>query len=486
MKCAICNRKIKENEEKIYPGVDGKVYCERCVHEKQLIHCSHEGCPRYMLASEAHLTGKGFLCNDHFNHHYGTCAECGEVLQHKFLHRINSRTEICQTCFEKKYFQCEECGEVHQNSEKVVINVEGREITICRDCRKNYKNCPHCGKLMHHRKIITFLMRNDGPTQITRCESCVGEEFFRCSECGNWHKKDDIKFIWVGEERQELPEWRKYICEICKYRRGVIHNYSFKPPIHKYVKEAETSEVLFGMENEIELNFNKSSEKKVVRLSNDDNIELDYRRWMSFEIEKLMPEFFYQKSDGSLRYGIEMVSHPATLEYWYSREGDIRNLFSFLIRERCEGRNASKAGMHVHITRTKMNRAHMNSFSGLIHGNRNWIQKLALRNGNHYSQYIDIPKNDASAAEKILGEHQDRYKSVNWNNRNTVEVRIFQSVLEMDRFFGNLEFCKAAYYFTQTRSTAECLADDVFEKFKEYVVENGYKYLPSILNGIRI
>ena len=154
-------------------------------------------------------------------------------------------------------------------------------------------------------------------------------------------------------------------------------------------------------------------------------------------------------------------------------------MFEFLKSESCQGEYATTAGMHVHCSREGMNRIHQNCFSAFIYSNKSRVQKIAGRSSNSYSRYKSFNRDNITEITKVFEKHDNRFDAVNWRNKKTVEVRIFQSTININNFLSNLEFCNSVYMFTKEKSIADIVSHDCFKNFCNYLESNNYKYLPQ-------
>lgn len=477
--CAECGN----TSEQLFPGMNGNFYCHSCITRMQLVKCVHEGCNKYLKPGEAYLSGKGFLCKDHWEQEYGWCDSCGALVIKKYAHIINNGSRICEHCFESSYFVCEDCGEIFPLSLCNEIEIDGRIKKICHSCREdNYSTCSRCGKLtMNSDFISTRYRKRNGETEVVvACRSCVESIAHQCSHCGDWFENE----IVLHDEDT---------CDRCYYKNSIIHNYGFKPKAVPRKDKEENSELLFGIENEIELKYGDPDKDMFIDSDNENFIietpsgefYVDYKRYVAHRIDTSIPGFFYQKNDGSINFGMEIVSHPATLEFWRSQKDKIEELFSFLRSEGCEGDEANSVGMHIHVTRNKMNRSHQNSFAAFVYSHREKIEKLAGRSSNGYTKMIRLPNSAADSDEtarfeRIVINNDDRYSAVNWRNKNTVELRMFQSTLNTNHFIANIEFAHALYHFSKERTVLECVNDVSWESFCSFI-EDKYEYLKNMM-----
>jgi len=488
--CSICGQVTADLKR----GENDKYYCDECIKTHSLVQCAAEHCHKYLQQDEIFLSGVGYLCKEHLEKNYDFCSCCGSFEKKKYLNKLSDGKKICNYCLSQNYFICESCGEVHKLEDSCEVTVNGSKQKICKNCRERfYTNCPICGSLENVNKInhIRYIDQNGKKKEVAVCRNCLDDKFKRCDNCGNYFHKD-TKF-----------KDDNTICECCYYSRKIIHEYSFKPRVIPKSAAAESKKLLFGIENEIELKFRspeidhyRDSENREWTIPTESGqINVDYPRYIAYKIDSAIPGLFYQKRDGSIHFGMEIVSHPATIEFWRSQEENIEKLFSFLREEGTAGDKAPTVGMHIHITRKDMNRPHQNSFSALIYSHKDNIEKLAGRPSNGYTKMIPLPNSAKDDDEKKIFEkniinNHDRYSAVNWNNSNTVELRMFQSTLKTDIFIGNIEFAHALYMFTKERTVLECINDESWDNFKNFIEEKEYNFLKQLfitrsLMGIR-
>ena len=480
--CSICG--ISSHESVLYRGENDNWYCRACIESEHMVKCAHDGCGLHLKPEEAYLSGDGFLCREHWEKKYDWCSCCGALIIKKYSYELPDGKRICEHCFENKYFICDDCGKTFPAEEAVEIEIGGAIKHICSECRnERYAICTSCGNLTMIEDFVHISYRKeDGSTdEIHACRNCAETVAHQCSHCGGWFEKS-------------IPFHDEDVCDRCYYRYDIIHNYSFKPKARPRVEKDENSELLFGIENEIELKFGDPHRS---RYSDSDNTEfrietpigkmnVDYKRYVAYKIDTSIPGFFYQKNDGSIGFGMEIVSHPATLEFWRSQKDKIEELFSFLRSEGCEGDRAESVGMHIHVSRNNMKRSHQNSFAAFVYSHRTNIEKLAGRPSNGYTKMIRLPNSAADSDEtkrfeKVVIDNDDRYSAVNWRNKNTVELRMFQSTLNTSHFIANIEFSHALYHFSKERTVLECVNADSWMNFCNFVSDSKYEYLKIMM-----
>jgi len=159
----------------------------------------------------------------------------------------------------------------------------------------------------------------------------------------------------------------------------------------------------------------------------------------------------YLKSDGTIAYGFEIVTHPHTVALHRALWQDF---FTWASRD---GFNADGNGMHVHMERRKLTPyriAMMQSFLNTP-ANESFVVEIAGRRSDRWAKL----QPHLSKMSRYEGS-QDRYQALNLTNRDTAEMRIFKGTLDPHRFFANLEFCDALCDWTARVSYQSLTVDN--------------------------
>jgi hypothetical protein len=164
------------------------------------------------------------------------------------------------------------------------------------------------------------------------------------------------------------------------------------------------------------------------------------------------------KKDGSLgENGIEICTSPGTLA-WHREKW-----LKFLGMDwagKISAWSVPTCGLHVHFSRTAMNCFSLSKFMVFVNNpqNQRFIEEMAGRTANHYSQIVKKRMCDLSTGH---------YDCVNTANRDTIEVRIFKSTLNARRVLMNLDFVDALIAFSNDGlfSVQDSMSRDVFKEF---------------------
>jgi len=173
------------------------------------------------------------------------------------------------------------------------------------------------------------------------------------------------------------------------------------------------------------------------------------------------------KDDGSLDYGIEIATQPASMEEHKTR---LAPLFANMPLGLRSWRKQS-CGLHIHVSRTPLSDlaiAKTVCFVSANH-NRRFIKMIAGRDSCSYCKIL--PKKMGRAAKY----NDDRYEAINLQNEDTIEFRLFKGTLRQASVFKALEFTDALTTY------AGCAARSIREsqsrvQFCGFVEENKSKW----------
>lgn len=317
---------------------------------------------------------------------------------------------------------CFYCGEKY--------TVDGMELIsgalVCGNCLDEETFiCSHCGERCLNDEQI-------GDENITLCESCYENYYTRCNDCNAIISREEAYYLDDDYDDEEP------YCEECYYRensRKYIHDYSYKPdPIFR-----GNGNRYFGVELEIDYGG-----------KDEDNAE------GLFNIANKNCENIYIKTDGSLDEGLELVTHPMTLDY------HINNMpWAEVVKRALQlgyrSHNTSTSGLHIHVNRNTFGNTVEEQDECLarilyfFESNWNELLKFSRRNNEQLQRWAnrygwkEEPKLILDDAKKRCG---DRYSCVNITNYSTIEFRIFRGTLKYNTIIATLqlvnEICNVA------------------------------------------
>ena len=311
---------------------------------------------------------------------------------------------------EQNFERCMFCDSEHPAEE--FLYMDGNPV--CRECFDEHTvECENCGARVWRDHAFS-----DG--HITICRLCRTNYYSTCNSCG--------AFISEGEACYYDGDDYCSSCydEICD--DSIIHCYDYKPwPI--FYPKFDKRNIYLGVELEIdEAGEDIDNARDLLDIANDER------------------ENMYVKHDGSLNEGLELVSHPMTLEE------HTNNLpWSDICRKAIQlgylSHQAGTCGLHVHVSRSAFGNleeqeavigrilyfmeAHWNELLKFSRRTQSQLDRWASRYG-----YKDTPKEVLDHAKQSgIG----RYACVNLRNADTIEFRIFRGTLKYSSFIAALQ-----------------------------------------------
>lgn len=342
---------------------------------------------------------------------------------------------------------CSHCGELIVDENYGHINGE----IICSECIDRYcTTCERCGALMWDSDSY-------GDDYTVLCRSCYENHYTRCYECDALIHNDD-SYEYDGE----------YYCRECYDNvccGDSIHDYNYKPEPVFY----GNGKRYFGVELEIDIGGKDCAyADEILAIANDSD------------------EHIYIKSDGSLNDGMEIVTHPMTLEYHknFCWDDIMRKAVSLGYRSH----QTSTCGLHVHVNRTAFsdNREEQDEIISriLYFIEHHWNELLKFSRRSEYTMnrwaarygYEHTPKAIMDKAKKSCC---GRYAAVNLCNYHTIEFRMFRGTLKYNTFIASIELvnriCDVAMYNTDDSiakiSWSDFVADITEPELIQYLKE---------------
>lgn len=322
---------------------------------------------------------------------------------------------------EQKLF-CVRCGAQIETDDYYVIEGE----PACSDCRGEHAAaCACCGE-------IVWIDDTYGNDLISLCHACYYNRYTHCCNCDALVNEDDV-YRLAGED----------YCSDCYHDEvndDTIHEYGFKPEPIFY----ESGERYFGVELEID-QAGKDSDHANILLA----------------IGNADAEHIYIKSDGSLDDGMEIVTHPMTLDYHIQFCWD--KLMSKARALGYRSHQTNTCGLHIHVNR--------NAFSDdrnvqelvisriLYFVEIHWNELLQFSRRSLYAMnrwaarygYEATPK---AILDKAKKGNCGRYAAINLCNYDTVEFRLFRGTLKPNTLYATLQLVN------RICDMAMCLSDD--------------------------
>ena len=411
------------------------------------------------------------------------CAECGAIIEDMDdatpIHGDDSF--VCPDCRDN-YIMCDECEELWDYDS--IEEIDRRNV--CPDCRdsSDYFRCDDCGTW--HRRVeggwwssTNYFETGDNHTI---CQDCFDEKYKRCDDCGEIYFIFDMTLV-ENEDGDEV-----YYCADCERSRKkkYIKNYGYKPsPIFKtgnhdkFYSSEDIRELVFGVE--LEIDKGEDPEETAGELCE-------------------ASEDIYCKHDGSLNNGVEIVTHPCTLDYHLNDLG-WDTLCDIALKHGFRSNDARTCGLHVHVGRRQLGSESYERFATtakiILLVQRHWgsLVTFTRRNESQLDRWAAKPDVDLRAAsadelvKNALRERErGRYVAVNLQNSETVEFRLFNGSLKLNTIYATLQFVSNLCLYAKNKSVDDVLAsqwNDIcgYQKYDElaaYLREHSLDNVPHL------
>lgn len=250
-------------------------------------------------------------------------------------------------------------------------------------------------------------------------------------------------------------------CVFCAENAYQIHNYSTRVPSLLKFKASKVRPKEEPLYLGIELEF-ETTDRDAARL----------------KVGKALRGHAIMKSDGSIRNGFEVVTCPATTDI------QLDVFKTFYENKPVELKNGPNVGMHVHVSRRPLSLLTIGKLTEFMNrsDNKQFIQFVGGRVLNTYCNQ----GNRSVTYPLVNGTHGERYNTLNLQNRDTIEFRIFSTPLTFSDFASRVEFVQALVdYCKPCMQAAPLKAQTHFETFINWVKQNrrSYPELTSKLKG---
>jgi len=334
------------------------------------------------------------------------------------------------------------------NSHNVELTYE--YIPLCENCSRGIPRCLNCGRI-----IMFAYNRIEDRYGNWLCLECA-QDYRRCPICNRFIHSRHV--VFDGEE---------FICPECSAimepieDNEYIKNYGYKPQPRYYGDFQK--DLLLGVE--LEVDNGGEDHRKAKRLLQIVN---------GSEDEK----FIYVKHDGSLTNGFEVVSHPATL-YHHIHVIPWQDAFEYLRSNGYDSDDTSTCGLHIHINRLFLGRTYRSIVTVearlLFFVETFWKQLVKLSRRTEYQLSRWCARYETTDYELALEYNQEsRYFALNFQNRATIEFRIFKGTLEFDVFEATLRLVDNIVRYCK-KYGRETIKSKGWCGFVNFIIERGAK-----------
>jgi hypothetical protein len=394
-----------------------------------------------------------------------------------YVSSLSGNNYICDKCLNTTLKLCNVCGVFTSFDDEIVekleskINIKhatyrrmgGYEKVVCKKCASTenvFIKCDCCHNEVYrgdtvYGETIPALRR-----EARFCNDCATTgKVLLCNGCNNYFVSDKIH--------------TNGLCMKCNIRRATtkrradIHSHTYKPrPI--FISTSPIIKVPLGLELEV-----------------DDGQQTSALMEYIAEIQQL-----YLKSDGSLHDGFEIVTYPLSLDY-HKSVMPYDELFRRLHADGYTSNDNSTCGLHIHVGRSGLGataRSQNPAIGRLIwvfEAFKDQIKKFSRRKEYRYCSFYGLPSS-YSPKQMLNYVKQDnrnnRYRVINLQNANTVEIRVFKGTLKKETVLASLELCDyVVKYVTTHKDDATYNSSFTWQNFTSEIRSSDYPNLRSYM-----
>ena len=305
-------------------------------------------------------------------------------------------------------FMCDHCGETFPCSELIAVG----EDYLCSACAdERTAHCDDCGRRI-------YLEDDEGDDCRVLCHSCRERHYTTCDRCGALIHVENI-YEYDSED----------LCRDCyddACAEGPIHEYDYMPELIFHGKGLRK----FGVELEIDDGGkSRSNANRLLEVANKAAVNL------------------YIKSDGSLDDGLELVTHPMSLDY-HLHEMPWAAVLDQAKQLNYHSHSTNTCGLHVHISRMAFGCTYETQEECIARlvffVEKFWPELLRFSRRtqgqlNRWAARYGMKLNPKDQMYHAKNSCAGRYTAVNLTNADTVEIRLFRGTLKLNTLTATLQ-----------------------------------------------
>ena len=291
----------------------------------------------------------------------------------------------------------------------------------CDDC---VEVCSCCGET-----IARQLAEQPEDSDFWYCSRCLHSNCYQCAECNRYYRYED--------SLREVDN--RWFCDDC------YENH--RPIISDYHSMKEYSDIVFYGEAD------RCEELHIgIEIESDCDHRVERER-IAGGVKDILGDFVNIENDGSLNYGFEVITHPATLNYHLSMMPKYREAFEYLIDNDMRGHDISTTGMHYHMDRRYFGSKEDSSIAKLMYLVERYFKEFKIFARRTDAQCADWCRSrkqsyngkagwikQAVMESKAYSSYQQRYYNINLLNTDTIEIRLWKSTHNIETFEATLRF----------------------------------------------
>lgn len=373
------------------------------------------------------------------------CEECGEIMYIRDMEyiKLNQTSRwrddgdphvFCPTCLEENYYQCDACskwfeldGEEHE--------VDGQRY--CDDCFcETFSTCEECGDvILSDDALVT-------ENSEVLCESCYREHYARCCCCGHEISRDDSRLAEEDDYCEECFMERFEICDECgevvrnsdarEMDGNIVCDSCYRDARHNILDHSANVAWVYYPES-----ANRNKDRLGLEIEIDGGGESDSKAGQI--LDAMGRNRFIIKTDGSLDEGLEIISHPMTLNYILSLNWN--EYFKLMLKLGYTAHNNGRCGLHISLSRqttgttTEKRKAVLINLLWIFQQWKDELIRFSRRSNGRAEQWAKILSgyDDAEQLYRIC-LNEGKYQAVSPRNEYRIEIRLWRGTLNVNTF----------------------------------------------------
>lgn len=194
---------------------------------------------------------------------------------------------------------------------------------------------------------------------------------------------------------------------------------------------------------------------------------------------------FSPEEDGSLtEQGFELVSEPMTLKYLYKNKSKIDSMLKILIKN---GQYIDEdCGFHVHVSRNAFTKGSLLRLVKIVSEFKQDFETFARRKESEdYARYVEYePKFLWFKGDSFADTYDiSRYQAINFQNKKTVEFRMFAGTLDTTEIYATIELVNNLINITNDKTIKSFEFKDLLigKNIKKYLNNNNFLFSSKVI-----
>lgn len=338
---------------------------------------------------------------------------------------------ICDRDFHNHFIRCADCGTIIFKSDAVEVS----DDYYCSDC---ITTCFSCGEIIPKDEVYT--VADSGGEY---CRHCYENETYTCDDCGTHFR--------YGDSLMQINGYS--YCDDCKDNHRSL--------IDDYHAMKESGDIVF---------YGDADRREDLHIGIEIETDCDHcvdRERIASGLKERFGDFMTYENDGSLSWGFECITHPATLNYHLSMMPKYKEAFAYLTDNDMKGHDISTTGMHCHLDRNYFGEKEDSSIAKFLYifeKFRSQLMVFSRRTENQANDWARSRKKcnansgwikKAVKDSKNYYDRSERYYAVNLTNPDTLEIRLWKSSLNIETFEATLKFTNRIAEICKNTSAVE-------------------------------